>query len=77
MRAIPTKESAEPRRDKDLNDSEEPTCEKPRTATEAPRRAKDLKDKELPISATSITDRENKDPNRAIPKTDTEDASRM
>jgi hypothetical protein len=43
---------------------------------EEPRRAKLLSDSALPTFVTSMTDRENKEPSRAIPNTATVDPTR-
>jgi hypothetical protein len=39
-------------------------------------RTKLLSDRELPTAATSITDRENRDPSLAMPNSDTEEPTR-
>lgn len=75
-RNVPLPASADPSLAKLLSDNEAPKLAKPNTDIEAPTRENLLRDSELPILAKSITARENREPNLAIPKTASADATR-
>jgi hypothetical protein len=69
-RAKPTSDSEEPTRAKHLNDSDDPRCKKSNTDIADPRRVILRRESELPSWAISITESENRDPKRDIPRMD-------
>lgn len=66
----PNKDSVEAKRTKLLSEIADPRFAISSTEREAPKRANDRRDNDEPRLLTSITDSENREPNRATPRTE-------